>query len=184
MLNSMIDQATGESLMRWTVRFAVACYLIRVWLLLSRPNSSRVPTQADCWAWTVGWFSYAAHVLLAFHFIHDWSHLDAVEHTAVETARMTGVRRGEGIWVNYLFTLIWLADVVRLWVAHWRGRPTWRRLDMVLHAFFAFIFINATVVFGSHGYRWLAIPVAIAFWWAWLQSGSKSAADADRHVSG
>jgi hypothetical protein len=175
----MIDQTTGESLMRWTVRLAVAGYLFRIWLLLRRPSRSRVPAPAECWAWTVGWLSYAAHVLLAFHFIHDWSHLDAVEHTARETERMTGIRRGEGIWVNYAFTVIWLADVVRLWLAHLRGRSTWRRLDIVLQAFFAFIFLNATVVFGSNAYRWLAIPVAIAFSWAWLRSrGSTAEMDA------
>ncbi len=165
----MIDQQMGESVMLWSIRIAVLLYLLRVALVLRNRHRTRVPSSRECWLWTIGCFSYVIHVILAFHFVHDWSHDQAWQHTAVETDRMTGIGRGEGLWVNYLFTVVWLADVLRLWTANRRGRAMNRKLSLLVHAFFGFIVFNATVVFGAAIYRYLAIPVAIGLGWAWSQ---------------
>lgn len=170
MLAFLIDQQAGESAMRWAVRLAVVFCLLRAWLVLRNPDRSRIPTKWECWLWTIGWTSYAAHVILAFQFVHDWSHADAWQHTAIETERMTRIRRGEGLWVNYLFTAMWLADVVRIWTACRRRVATNRTLDVVNYFFFAFIVFNATVVFGPAIYRWLAIPVAVWLSRTWYQA--------------
>lgn len=179
-LIASIDQQTGEALMRWTVRFSVLFYLLRLWTLLkTRP---KIPTTAECWIWTAGWLGYAAHVVLAFHFVHQWSHADAWQHTASETDRMFGVHRGEGLWVNFAFSAWWLSDVVRIWSANRRQRRTDVGLDYFTQAFFAFIVFNATVVFGPAVYRWMSIPVLLALGWAWLQGRNslQGAATADQ----
>jgi hypothetical protein len=54
---------------------------------------------------------------------------------------------GPGIFVSYLFTLAWTADVAWWWLSpdgH-ACRPAW--IDRVWHGFFAFVVFNATVVF-------------------------------------
>src|SRR5262245_57682719 len=39
-------------------------------------NSSRVKTLRI--AWSLAWLAYLAHVLMAFHHVHHWSHTHAV----------------------------------------------------------------------------------------------------------
>ena len=80
---------------------------------------------------------------------------------------MIGVRRGEGLWVNYVFSLAWLIDCGRLTRANLSQQITSPRLDIAIHLFMAFIVFNATVVFGPNLYRWLAAPVAIVFVVLW-----------------
>ncbi|NND98386.1 MAG: hypothetical protein HKN47_13780 [Pirellulaceae bacterium] len=157
----MIDPTTGQTLLVWTVRFAVACYIAR--LLVARCRVvGQVPKQSELVWWAIGCLAYLAHVVLAFTFTHDWSHRHAWEHTAIETERLTGIRRGEGLWVNYVFTLTWCFDVIRLAFARSQMRATKRGVDFTVHAFFAFIIFNATVVFGPALYRILAIPIFFA----------------------
>src|SRR5262245_8503613 len=61
------------------------------------------------------------HIAVAFHIAHDWSHTRAYDH--VEAAS----RFGPGLYVNYLFAALWLADVVWSWVNldHYLNRPRW-----------------------------------------------------------
>lgn len=169
MLATLFDPTTGESAMRWSVRIAVIFYLLRVALMFRKSDRSAQPTALECWLWTIGCAAYVAHVCLAFEFIHDWSHGRAWTHTAEETKRLTGLRRGEGIWVNYAFTVAWLVDTGRLWLAHWHQVSSSRTWDVVIGVFFAFIVINATVVFGPAMYRYLAVPVALLLVIAWVR---------------
>ena len=164
----MFDQATGELLLRWTIRLSVACYVCRI--LLQIDGRFRRTSLTQCAIWAVGCLFYLLHVGLAFAFVHDWSHAAALEHTAAETARMTGVHRGEGLWVNYLFSLIWIADVIRVFVAFIHKRTTNVPVDYVVASFFAFVVLNATVVFGPVVYRWLAVPFGIMFTLTWIRS--------------
>lgn len=163
-----LDQSTGESLMRWTVRLAVACVYLRFWIRLRTGGEKPgTPLGIEICLWTIGWLLYACHVGLAFQFVHDWSHEAAWQHTAKETVRVTGVFRGEGIWANYVFTLIWALDVSRLAIAYFQRRPTSPRLDRASYIVFVFMLFNATVIFGPAHYRWLAIPALIALLMAW-----------------
>jgi hypothetical protein len=109
------------------------------------------------------WASGAAlqflHVAIAFHAVHAWSHDAAFEHT-----RTIG-GFGEGVYVNYAFTLIWCVDAMCLCASFDRycRRPIW--LHWVIHGFMAFIVFNAAVIFGS----WVArLHFAIGVTWIWL----------------
>ena len=163
----MGDQITGEQLLVWSIRIAVGCYLARMVIVAQHGWLDRVPRPAEVALWTIGACLYVIHVLCAFGFVHDWSHAAAWEYTADETQRMVGVRRGDGLWVNYLFTAVWLADAIRLEVARSRSRPTRWRVDIVVHGFFAFIVFNATVVFGPAIYRIVFIPVVVVLFVVW-----------------
>lgn len=136
-------------------------------LLVARhqPQWSRLARMA----WTLGCLAYLGHVYSAFQFYHDWSHASAFEETARQTRETVGWDVGEGLYVSYFFTLVWLADVIWWWLAgvknYWR-RP--RAVTMSLHAFFFFIVFNATVVFESGAVCWLELALCgglTVMWW-------------------
>jgi len=63
---------------------------------------------------------------------------------------MFGVYWGGGLYLNYLFTVLWGLDCA-LW--NYPGRA-WAR------GFFALMFFNGVVVFGSGAFRWIGLAVA------------------------
>lgn len=99
--------------------------------------------------WSLGLVAFFAHFVCAFHFEHDWSHTKALAATAKQTAERTGTETGVGLYLNYAFTLVWLADCVwwhRAKHSH-EERPAW--LGGTIHGYMAFMWFNATVVFGA-----------------------------------
>ena len=65
----------------------------------------------------MGCVAYLGHVYSAFQFYHGWSHASAFEETARQTRETVGWEVGEGLFVSYFFTLVWLADVIWWWLA-------------------------------------------------------------------
>jgi len=63
-------------------------------------------------AWTLGCIAYLGHVYCAFQFYHGWSQASAFKETARQTRETVGLEVGEGLFVSYLFTLVWPADVI------------------------------------------------------------------------
>ena len=94
-------------------------------------------------AWTLGCAFSVLHIAVAFHLGHGWSHRAAWEHT-----REVG-GYGDGVFVNYAFVLVWLADVLWAWVAinSYLARPGWLKWSVI--GFLAFVVFNAAVVFGG-----------------------------------
>lgn len=134
-----------EFLTRWTVRIAVMLYVAS---LAARGN--RI-------AWSAGCLFYLAHVVCAFAYFHRWSHDEAFAATARQTAETVGFDWGGGLYVNYVFTLVWTADVIWWWssAASYHARPRW--LHAIIHAFLGFIVFNATVVFATGFSRWFGV---------------------------
>lgn len=71
-----------------------------------------------------------------------------------------GIRRelGGGLYFNYAFTAVWIADALWWWRAGldgYRARSRW--VTGAVHLFFGFMFFNATVVFGSAFMRWFGV---------------------------
>ena len=151
----------GEILTRWTIRVAVAFYLVRVAADVAGRDTAGNERIARL-SWTVALAFYLVHVVCAFHFYHDWSHTAAYIHTAKATAKVVSIDWGGGLYVNYTFTLIWIADVIVWWhSAHARVRVS-RRLFWATHILFAFMMLNATVVFGPAFWKWVAMGVTLA----------------------
>ena len=109
--------------------------------------------------WFAGWLMFLVHVAAAFHVAHGWSHTAAYEHTE----RTSGV--GEGIFVNYLFGLMWGLDVV--WLVGSPGsyarRPRW--VGWAVHGFLTFVVFNATVVYGTGFIRWMGVLLFALLGW-------------------
>lgn len=151
----------GKILTRWMVRLAIACYLVRVLLDLGWKTLLSTPwvRQVARTIWTIGCFFYCLHVLCAFGLVHDWSHQAAWNHTAELTAAVVGIKLGHGLYVNYVFTVFWILDSLGWWLfrADFPYRRRW--YFWTLHSVFSFMVFNATVVFGSAGWRFVAVGV-------------------------
>ena len=148
----------GELLTSTSVQLAVACYVLRISVDASgcgTPWAKRI----TLWLWTLGCAMGLAHVLLAFHYHHQWSHDLAYAHTARQTVATVGFEWGGGFYFNYLFLTIWVIDSV----AWWRiGDAYTERRDVywTVQIPFAIMIINATVVFGPPYWKYVALVIA------------------------
>ena len=157
----------GELLTRGSIWLALMGYALGAGMMLQSEGCAPWRKRAR-WAWTAGCVFFVAHVICAFAFYHGWSHAAAVEETARQTAAMTGVRSGGGLWLNYAFAVAWLADVLWWWIAprSFARRPT--RISVAWHCFFFFMVFNGAVVFADGPVRWLGILICgglAALWW-------------------
>lgn len=151
----MTTTPAGEFLTLWTVRAAFGLYVAALVLRLgARPSPRR--DRIFRVLWTLGCLAFGVHVACAFHFVHGWSHADAYRATARQTAELTGVASGLGLYLNYTFLVAWAADVLWRWGAsERRRRPIWAAGG--IHAFLAFMWFNATVVFPIGPTRWAGV---------------------------
>ena len=161
-----MDSEFGELLILWTVRLAVACYVLRLLIDVAGWNSSKA-NKIRLWIWTIGCGFFLVHVFCAFQFYHFWSHAHAYKHTAVQTAKIVGLHWGGGLYFNYLFLALWIADVY----AWWRQGGSYleqRRIYWIVQIIFAFMFFNATIVFGPVFWRWVGLAVIISLLIVWF----------------
>ena len=145
---------------------------LAIWLALSLYASSQVarPSRTGRWLSAAGCALFAVHVVLAFAVHYGWSHGTALRETAAQTEALTGVRTGSGLYVNYLFGLIWLAE---LWwwtraETSYRTRPAW--VEITVRVFFLFMIVNGAVVFVGWPQRWLGLALVGALLYAWRRS--------------
>lgn len=165
---------SGEWLTRFTIWVALFGYALSVGISLSRPERSRP------WArrlWTLGLAFFLVHVAAAFHAFYGWSHAVGFAETARQTRDLTGVESGYGLYLNYLFTIVWLVDAVYWWAAgleRYATRPTW--ITASVHGFFLFMIVNGAVVF-VHGHaRWLGLALLAGLLGVWWRSRRKEVA--------
>jgi len=150
----------GEILTRGTVWLALSLYVAGE---VMRRRSALSP--AGRWLNTLGCAAFLAHVACAFHFYHAWSHSAAYVDTARQTAELTGWNSGAGLYINYLFALVWVADALSSWSTS-RARPNW--IIWSVRGFFWFMMFNGAVVFAHgtmRGYGLLLCVLLLACWW-------------------
>jgi hypothetical protein len=144
----------------WLARASMACYAVAVLIAASRSASS--PRSFQLWrvAWSTACLLLIVHVLSAFHFEHGWSHAAALRHTAEQTAGVTGIDWGGGLYFNYAFLILWLADVAVLWRSDSIQQSTGRQSNLrrITNLACVFTVVNATVVFGPSWWIW---PLAL-----------------------
>jgi hypothetical protein len=163
--SNLPSPSRGEILTRNTVRLALAWYAAALVLMMHlRDDDWRCLTVRGrvarcCWTWGV--VSFLVHLAMAFHFYHGWSHTHAFEHTR----EVSGV--GEGIYVSYLFTWLWIGDAL-WWLVRPKSyavRPAW--IDWTLHTFMLFIVFNGMVLFESGAIRWVGVGMFLALAIVW-----------------
>ena len=131
---------------RGSIAAATLSWAAAEWLRLRQPSAGAMARVF----WTLGAALTVVHTIAVFHYIHDWSQDAALAHTAQQTAMLMGLRWGGGLYVNYAFIALWVADAALWWHdrASYERRPAGAR-DALL-AVFLFMFVNAGVVF-AHG---------------------------------
>src|SRR5436190_357185 len=82
-------------------------------------------------------------------------------------AAVTGVRWGGGLFLNYLFALGWLADVLWWWLAPVSFARRSPRLTADWQAFVFFMIFNGAVVFGHGPVRWFGALVCTTLAGLW-----------------
>lgn len=132
----------------------------------ARARAGGPPQPWAWWTYAAGAFLCVIHIAISMGVAHGWSHDAAIAATARQTMAVYGVNWGGGVYVNYAFVAVWLADAWRwrrqpLRDAHHPGAVTW-----ATRAFFLIIILNAAVIFAS-GPRRLAGAVLVA-WLLWL----------------
>jgi len=100
----------------WTIRAALVVYFAYLMLRILVPDRRKV-WPAERALWTLGCGVFLVHVLCAFAFAYRWSLAYAYEQTAMQTEAVVGLRFGGGVYFNYAFTLLWIADVAWAWLA-------------------------------------------------------------------
>jgi len=68
-------------------------------------------------AWTIGCAALLTHFICAFQFYHAWSQTSAYIATARQTADVTGINWGGGLFINYAVATLWTADITWWWFA-------------------------------------------------------------------
>jgi len=115
--------------------------------------------------WILGSACYICHVISAFSLHHNWSHSAAYAYTAATTYDLLGINSGLGLWVNYIFTAIWIVE--GLLPGRW-GLTVNRRLNRVVRSVFLFMIINGAFVFVAGPQRWfglLLVVTLLTIWW-------------------
>ncbi|MBW3539903.1 MAG: hypothetical protein KY476_06510 [Planctomycetes bacterium] len=144
-----MSPATGDLLVDWTARAAVAAWAGRYCAEAWRPGHE---TGAR-WSWTAGCLMLLVHIVCALGIAHGWSHRAALEHTARRTDELLGWAWGGGLYFNYVFAAVWSADVFWWWLPRTPRPRTW---TWFVHIYLAFVVVNATVVFGPPFWKPLA----------------------------
>ena len=138
---------------RGSIAAATISWAAAEWLRWRHPTRS----QSARALWTLGAALLVVHTLAVFHYIHGWSQDAALNHTAHQTAALTGLDWGGGLYVNYAFIALWVIDASLWWrspTAYERRTPLAR--DLLL-SIFLFMFVNAGIVFAHGPARWLGI---------------------------
>ena len=145
---------------------AVVGFVAYVIALLPGAYAARTPISR-VW-WTLGCVVFVIHVICAFHFIHHWSHADAYASTARQTYELAGINWGGGVYFNYVFTALWVIDVVWWWSSSPSHQRRPRAITYALHGFMLFMWFNGTVVFGNGVARWMGVAAFVllgVLWW-------------------
>jgi len=165
--------SNGELLTRITVWLALAAYATGASAyLLSRGRRSWDAVART--AWTIGCAGILIHAACAFHFYHNWSQAAAYRETARQTAEVTGLDWGGGLFINYALIAGWIIDAAwwRRGLEVYRSRPPW--LSVAWHGFLIFVIFNATVVFKNGPLRWIGLGLCLWLACLWLRAtGSK-----------
>ncbi len=111
--------------------------------------------------WTAGCFIFWLHVACAFQLVHHWSHAEALDATARQTFETTAIKSGSGLYLNYGFMLVWALDAAWWWLAAKSHEARSRLMAWMVQGFMAFLWLNATVVFGHGPARWLGVAACL-----------------------
>jgi hypothetical protein len=153
-----------ELAVRGSIAGATASWALAEWLWWRRPSRGAAARAF----WTCGAALTVLHVAAVFHFVHDWSGSAALAHTARQTAALTGVNWGGGLYVNYAFVSLWTGDAAWWWLDRAAYERRSARTRQALLAVFLFMFINGGIVFAQGPARVIGCGAVGVVLWAFF----------------
>jgi hypothetical protein len=164
----------GEWLLRGTAWLSLLGFAGSEWLRSSpRPQAA----ARARWLFTCGGLALLAHSLVAFAVRYGWSHEVAQHDTAQQTEAVTGLATDVGLYVNYAFVLLWLAEIAWWWRSPRGYRERARALERAVRAVFLFMFANGAFVFVRGPQRWVgaaALLVVLVAWYRGARAGCET----------
>jgi hypothetical protein len=138
----------------WAIRISM---ILMVVVLAAEIRGAISTSLAIVILWFSGALLALAHSVGAMITFHHGNQLAAFESTAKQTEQLLGFRFGAGLYVNYLFVIVWLADAaIRLLLPkHYPDFPNWYRYGVT--GFLVFIAINGAIVFQASWTRYVGI---------------------------
>jgi hypothetical protein len=158
------------SLVRTTIVLSTALWAIVEIHKLLRPNVVEPQRQL----WTVAVLLALVHAVAAFGAVYGWSHQTALLATARQTALQTGLAWGGGLYVNYLFLIVWATDAAWWWVSPASYLARDARLERARLAWFTFMFVNGAIVFAGGIARVVGIVAVGSVCVAWALGERRS----------
>jgi hypothetical protein len=156
---------SGELLTRSTVWMALSCYVASELSMAIRPGRERASVS---WLLNAaGCVFFFAHVVFAFHYYYHWSHAAAYAETARQSKEMTGWDSGDGLYVNYIFAIVWICEVVWARIAPIRYSSRTKIWSWTIRAFFLFMIFNGAFIFVRSEYRWLGLMLCFLLLLSW-----------------
>ena len=171
---------TAEWLTRGTVWLALSLYVAAETVASFRSGTTGL--RVARWLSGFGAAAFVGHVACAFHFHHHWSHAVAYADTARQTAEFSGWNWGGGLYLNYLFTLIWLGEWIWSVASPTTHAVRRRMISWAVRAFFMFMIFNGAVVFAHSPMRWYGLALCGVLAVGWWQR-RKCASCALEHIS-
>jgi hypothetical protein len=126
-------------------------------------------------AWTAGAVLCAAHMAMAMALRHGWSQQAAAAATARQTARVYGIDWAGGLYVNYAFLVVWIAEAVwwGLSPAHYAVRNA--AVTWTLRSFYFVVIFNGVVIFAGPPGRIAGVLLVAGLVWTWSERGRRPA---------
>jgi hypothetical protein len=148
----------AESASLWAIRIAMVLMVIAFAAELRGAKSTHRIVSI---VWLLGALFAMGHSLGALWTFHHGSQAAALESTAEQTQQLLGFRFGAGLYINYLFVVVWLFDAMLRSITPTRYvmLPRWYRAT--LNGFLIFIAINGAIVFKSGWIRAIGIVCVV-----------------------
>ena len=154
---------TGELLTRATVWLALGLYVGSELVKVVRAN--RGANALAWWLNAAGCGFFLAHVGFAFQHFYQWSHAVAYADTVRQTRELTGWNFGGGLYINYIFALVWIGEVLRARL--WQSSEARKSIVWCIRGFFLFMIFNGAFVFVRGHIRWFGLFLCILLVGGW-----------------
>ncbi|MEM8668534.1 MAG: hypothetical protein AAGG48_13530 [Planctomycetota bacterium] len=124
---------------------------VTLWFVgaFARVTSGERAERLYAWSWMLGSLAMWIHIFASYAVVYHWCHAEALQATAEESERVTGIRAGWGVYVNFVFALVWSIYSALLVKGGTRQLTT----DRAVFWFTAAIVLMATVVFEAGAVR-------------------------------
>ena len=152
----------GELATRISVWLALVLWLASECLALN-PKKLRLRR----WLFGLSAAVFLAHVILSFHVFYDWSQTTALADVRRQTRDVTGLEWSIGLWINYAFAALWLAEALWLCLAPIRHAERPRSVTWLVRGIFWFMAFNGAFVFVKGPQRWLGFMLCLSVIAAW-----------------